>query len=328
MSVSISKFLESLELGSPVTFRNMTVIPVLNGVKQGPEYITLGQALTEKLVLVTEVTQTGSVPELKVRNSSEQAVLIFDGEELEGAKQNRALNTTILIRKKSETLIPVSCTEQGRWSYDTPEFKDSGNIMFRSARASKIDAVSNSLDYSRRFDSNQGEIWNSISALHWISGTHSSTGAMKDFYHSRQESFEEYQKAFPAVERQHGLIVFIGDRVAGMDFVSRESAYRALHPKLLKSYSVESMFGEQDRQHQITTTQASEFLARAKEAHETKFKSPGHGWDHRFRGTVVIGSALIWRSQVVHAAFFPDQNGGAGEGGIRSAQRRAGFRNL
>ncbi|MCE5273155.1 hypothetical protein LLH00_17900, partial [bacterium] len=267
-------------------------------------------------------------PELKVRNSSEQAVLILDGEELEGAKQNRALNTTVLLRKKSETLIPVSCTEQGRWSYDTPEFKDSGNIMFRSVRASKIHAVSDSLNYCRRFDSNQGEIWNSISELHRESGTHSSTGAMKDFYSLRQESFDEYLKAFPAVENQHGLIVFIGDRVAGMDFVSRESAYRALHPKLLKSYSVESMFGVQDSQHQIAATQASEFLARAKEAHETKFKSPGHGWDHRFRGAGVIGSALVWRGQAVHSALFPEQNRGAGESGMRSATRRARFRGL
>ena len=49
MSTSLSKFLESLELGTPASFRNMTVIPLLNGVKAGMDYITLGQALAEKL---------------------------------------------------------------------------------------------------------------------------------------------------------------------------------------------------------------------------------------------------------------------------------------
>jgi hypothetical protein len=64
-------------------------------------------------------------------------VLLLDGEELAGAKQNRVLNTTILLQENSETIIPVSCTEQGRWAYATMEFSESGNIMNRSVRSKK-----------------------------------------------------------------------------------------------------------------------------------------------------------------------------------------------
>jgi hypothetical protein len=59
----------------------------------------------------TEVSAGGHVPELKVVNKGETPVLLLDGEELAGARPNRALNTTILVRGHSETIIPVTCTE-------------------------------------------------------------------------------------------------------------------------------------------------------------------------------------------------------------------------
>lgn len=92
----------------------MALYPLLSTHALDLEYLLLDEALADGSIEVEEVDNSGSVPELKVINNSPQMVLILDGEELVGAKQNRIINTTILIQGKSTTVIPVSCVEQGR----------------------------------------------------------------------------------------------------------------------------------------------------------------------------------------------------------------------
>ena len=110
----IINFLSKLELGELQTFKNMAIIPLFSSVNHTPQYLSLGEAMGKGLLTVTEVSQAGAVPELKVVNKADLPVLLLGGEELAGAKQNRVLNTTILLMENSETIIPVSCTEHGR----------------------------------------------------------------------------------------------------------------------------------------------------------------------------------------------------------------------
>ncbi|CUU10152.1 hypothetical protein JGI2_00440 [Candidatus Kryptobacter tengchongensis] len=106
-----------VKIGEAQKFENMTVYPMFSLSDGKVEYITLDEALKMKSVKITEISTSGAVNHIKVENLSDLPILILEGEELIGAKQNRTLNTTVLIKEKSETIIPVSCVEQGRWSY-------------------------------------------------------------------------------------------------------------------------------------------------------------------------------------------------------------------
>lgn len=112
--------LKRLEIGQPSRYDGLAMFPLVGGKSGAADYETLDEALTHGTLRVREVSRQGSVPELKVDNRGERPVLVLDGEELVGAKQNRVVNLTVLIPALTTVKVPVSCVEMGRWSYRTP----------------------------------------------------------------------------------------------------------------------------------------------------------------------------------------------------------------
>lgn len=94
----ITAALSQVELGSPIQFLNLTLFPLLVADDATPSYTMLDEALALKTARVTEVSESGSVPELLFVNDGDIPVLLVDGEELVGARQNRILNLTVLVR--------------------------------------------------------------------------------------------------------------------------------------------------------------------------------------------------------------------------------------
>lgn len=294
---------ENLHLGEMKIHKELAVVPLFCKEVGGPDYITLKEALAGGGLTISEVSQGGSVPELKVINSCTSNVLMLDGEELAGAKQNRVLNTTILVAAGKSALIPVSCTEQGRWSYRSANFEDSNVSMSPSLRSRKNASVSCSLSESRSYRSDQGEVWSSIEELHSSHRTSSGTGAMKDAYEARREDIHTYQEAFPCQESQCGMAVLIKGRVAGVEMVSRPSAYRQLHEKLLNSYAMD-IPQSRPGQSPPVIAKLNKILERMMASEEQRFPSVGIGEDCRYSAHGLLGSALQVEEWLVHLAFF------------------------
>ena len=304
MEQVVMDFLSKLELGEAQIFKNMAVIPLFNSMNRTPRYISLGEAMGKGLLTVTEVSHGGAVPELKVQNKADAPVLLLDGEELAGAKQNRVLNTTILLVEKSETIIPVSCTEQGRWDYVSSAFAESGNIMSQQIRAKKASSVHRTLKNAMSYRGNQGEVWDEIDHLAAQMKVKSRTGAMRDVYEDKKADLEGYMKAFQYVSKQKGILVVINGKVMGLDILSLEPVYETLHPKMVKSYAMDALLEQREKAEDGLLEKARTFIDGAGQCKEEKFKSVGHGWDHRFEGATIVGSALVHEERVIHMAFF------------------------
>src|SRR5229473_728365 len=73
------------------------------------DYRTLDEALLDKVLDIAEINEGGQVPTLRVANRSERMVFLMAGELLVGCKQDRVLNTSMMIPSKSKMAMPVSC---------------------------------------------------------------------------------------------------------------------------------------------------------------------------------------------------------------------------
>ena len=197
MEYSIKNLIENAKFGEAQRFKNLSIFPVSFNSENVIDYISLDLAISKNYVKINEVTESGNVNTLFVENSSEYNVLLLDGEELIGAKQNRVLNTTILIAKNSKTEVPVSCVERGRWRYESREFKTSNRIMSSSIKSKKMEDVSFNLKMnpdSNDYRSDQGRVWSSVDELLVKRKIHSGSSAMSDAFDSSSDEMEKYMQ--------------------------------------------------------------------------------------------------------------------------------------
>jgi hypothetical protein len=323
MDAVVEKLLSGVRLGAAVKAGALTLLPVFASLPPGPAYVTLGEAMAAGTLRITEVDQGGSVPELRASNNGKASVLILDGEELSGAKQNRVLNTTVLLAAGKEILLPVSCTERGRWSYLSASFGDSGYVASHAVRRAVHESVTASVRSSGAHRSDQGRVWGEVDDVSARAGVRSATGAMRDVFEQRRKQTDDLTVAIVPLPEQVGVMAVADGAVMGLDLVSRAEAYAKLHDKIVRSYGFEAVVdGRSAGKGDVSAAKA--FMAELGLIEGSEHASPGTGKSHRFTGRGIVGSALTYRSAIVHAAFFTAD--AAQGGGMAPWGRRAGFR--
>ena len=150
--------LDTFQLGEPVEHRGIVVTPLFPRRDPVAAYITLDEALPRGL-RITETSDSGSVPELFVENPTDSTVLLYDGEELVGAKQNRILNVSVLVGADAKLPIPVSCVEQGRWSRHSDMFSSAEHISHSHLRRRKAETLA---AQPLALGVAQGDVWDEV----------------------------------------------------------------------------------------------------------------------------------------------------------------------
>jgi len=304
MNTLLTEYLSRIELREPEQFKNVVIVPVFTSATAAPDYLTLTEALQQQLATITEVSAGGQVPNVKVANHSDLFLLLVDGEELIGARQNRTLNTSILLAAKSETIVPVSCTEAGRWSYKSAAFADAGYVSPHKLRKIKSSSVAASLKAAMGHKSDQQAVWGKVANYCVASQVESPTSSMHDTLAARANELEEFLRNLRPLPNQQGLVAFVNGEVAGADIVSSARAYQVLHSKFVRSYILDALLEQRPGRIEKPRERAASFFEALKGCTERIHLVVGCGEDHRFEGPGVGGAALVAGADIVHLNLY------------------------
>jgi len=317
---AISELLSGVSIGEPGRHGRLEIFPLFGPAAAPQHFILLDEALASQSVEITETSQSGSVPVLKLLSTSAVPILLLDGEELVGAKQNRILNTSILAPAGADMLLPVSCVEQGRWRYSSHSFRTASHTLFARARARKASRMAaarprrraagdrSAYDIAREFDAGQQDVWSDVSDKLTRMSVDSASSAISDGYDSYDGRLRAFEEALAAIPGQTGAAFVLDGRVVGIELLATEAAFRTLYRKILRSYAFDALEAATvTPAARPTRADVEAFIVRVLGADLSMAPGAGLGSDIRLAGDGCAGHALVHDAAVLHLAVFDEQ---------------------
>lgn len=302
----VQSVLSQLEIGTPKSYKGLSIFPLKSESKASISYLLLGEAVAGGLVSVRESSYGGSVPSLLVENRAQWPVLVIDGEELLGAKQNRVANLTMLIAAGRRTEIPVSCVEAGRWSYRSDEFEPSKRVHFARGRRQKLASVQASMRETGSRHSDQAAVWDSIEAKAVAMDACSPTSAMSSIFEKHAASLDEFVNRLRVASDQSGGVFAIGGEICGLDLFDKPTTFTALLPKLVGSYGIDALEHGSNGSAVPDKLAVSAFLAQLSNGNLQEHAAVGMGFDFRIEAPAIVAGGLVVDSHMIHLAAFAE----------------------
>ncbi len=295
---AITDYLDNVKVGEAIEYRNLRIFPLIaTKTLSTQNYLTLDEAMDNGWLKIREVS-SGQVNVVEIKNKAKKMVFIMTGEIISGAKQDRMLKEDILLPPNSDwTRAPVYCVEHGRWTHVSPEFKSEKLL------------IPNAIRHKAKITENQSDVWDEIALSQERMNISSKTGTIRANYEDKkiQKEIDEYvKKLVPALSKSTiGVVVTTGNRIICLDMFAHNKLLRSLWRKLIKSYAMDAVVGEKGI---VNKNTIEDFLETFEGVHCISIGTPGLGTLTKIESDVGKGSALIYKSAVVHLDFFPHED--------------------
>ena len=291
-------------VGTPIQRDGISLFPLFHDTKKDS-----GAVIADDSLEVSEL-ESATVPQLQVTNKKGIPVIIPAGRVLEGGRQTRTVNVSILVPAGATITIPVSCVEAGRW-HGGSQFRDSKRIAGRSVRMAKQRGVKRNIDSSGHKFSDQGAVWHSISSeLHMRKISHESDSylAADEYVETNENLYQTLQEllATGRVEGQTGIAVAYGNKIAGFELFTNADDLAASWETLVRSAVLDSP-ATNDDDFSVDITDVEAFIAEVAQQETTVAPGSGLGTEYHVASDRLVAHALTDdEGQLMHAYAFAE----------------------
>jgi len=287
----------------------MSLVQLATADQDTVEFLSGPRAFKKKAIRVQEISSAGDVNLLLAVNRSSGYVLLIDGDVLEGAKQTRVLNTSVLLPPHSKTKVPVSCVERGRWRHISPEFSGSDYAAPADFRAMKAAGVHHSLRQNLGHLADQGRIWQCVGRVQDQFGVRSDTDSMADLFSAKRDDFAQTIGSFRSDSGANGMAVFQGQLLQSIDLFNRRDVFFDYFHHLLRGAAATSVTAARSQkpvsEHEAVF-RTIDLLDHIDSLDRKCYPAVGAGREERFQSTECTGFELLLGREVIHLAAFSE----------------------
>jgi hypothetical protein len=313
-----------LTLGEPQVVGVLAVHPLF-GPAPALEYRAFAQARAHG-ALVRELEHAASVNTLLVRNPTDRAVLLYEGEQVVGAQQDRTIDSSVLVGAGTSVPVPVSCVEQGRWDgrRHGEHFEPAGRSDDPSLRRVKREAAARNAARGLAARPAQGEVWQEVGTRLRRFAVASESARLGDLFDQRSGEIGALADDVELRDGQLGALACVGGAPVALDVVSRPDVFAALHDGLVRGYALDALGARSAGGDPADPARAAAFVDAALSAPRRPVPAAGLGEAHTLAGAGVIGSSLAHEGELIALCAFPSRGGSERAHGIARPSRRRG----
>lgn len=221
------------------TTGNITIAQIKYDSKEVENIISLESAFKSNSVTITEIKEQ-QVNAVELNNLSNSYIFILDGDIIKGAKQNRVINTSILVAPKSKAIIPVSCIEEGRWDDTDDNFNYSTHIAHNSIRYDKLKQINNKNKKEFNFRASQQTVWNNVEENIHCLVAESPTKSHTDMFEKFNVDLESMTNHFDIHNDSNGILIFVNNKLISCEIFNSKKLYSDYFNKILISAAMEA----------------------------------------------------------------------------------------
>lgn len=301
----IRAHLKDVAVGKPIHDHSLTLFPLMGSWDQKQRYALLEEGIAAGTVIVTETSEAGQVPFLLLANGGDLPVLLPEGEILQGEKQNRVINVTILVAAHMQFTVPVSCVEQGRWHRSRAGFRTSSHAP-SSVRASKMRSFHMNRACRGEARSDQGEVWREVDCRLQEAQAHSATCSMSDAYEQRREDLDQLRDRVSLPPETRGVVVCRSNRIVGVDLFDSPRTFSKLWNRLADGYLIE-LLRDAPCDRRIHRSDIARFLNEIPKFARQAHKPLGIGEEFSIEGEQMVGAGVSYQDAICHLCAFTNR---------------------